>query len=215
MKSERMTWNSVRQLVIRDVKGTLRCKNYFPNVTDLTISCRLNQTSMINNLKSIIPLDRLTKLVFHTYHANSLWLIKLLQQTPTLLTLEIDDVSLSNSFLGTIEEKEDIRLVSRINQVRNLIIHRYQICDMEFLINLFPRLHQLSLPLGPDPQKLLRTLFSNANHRLENLYLLHITNVSENDMTFLKKFIMEEKLLSQYSPAIQYNRLDNNMHFWW
>lgn len=217
MNSEKIMWNSVRQLTILHAEEIIRCKNYFPNVRELIIFDRFpwqSQNLRSDSLNSVIPIGQLTKLVLHSYPDNLFWIIKLLKHTRNLHTLEIDSVSYGTTSLILLRESQAFREASRTNHIRNLIIRPCYIDHIEFLIDLCPRLHQVSLSFG-NSQKLLRILFFNGNHRLNDLYLLQITHVFEERMKDLKTFIMQQRRLDQYSLETQYDQLNRYMYLWW
>lgn len=212
--------NSVRQLEIQNQHAIHCCRNYFPNITELIINYRSNgenQRLYPTSFNSIIPLHQLTKFILRSYSDDFSTIVKLLQYTPNISTLEIDDVSFGSSDLVSIEKSEIFQLVSQTNNIRNMIIHRNQILNIKkFLVNLCPRLYQLSFTYDLDSQLFLQFLSSNDNERLNYLYLLSMTCVPNYEqMRKLKKFIDSKKIFNQYSIQVQYNIFNMNMHLWW
>ncbi|CAF4404420.1 unnamed protein product, partial [Rotaria sordida] len=93
---QRENFKSVKHLYIAH-KIKSYCQNYFSNVNQLTIGYdveMLDDNSFITNLKCMIPLKQLTKLVINIRCFPFEEIIKLLCLTPNLHTLQFDEYSL-------------------------------------------------------------------------------------------------------------------------
>jgi hypothetical protein len=217
LNSKKVIMNSVHQVEIRNEKTMNDCRKYFPNTTQLTIvgSSFEQYTNLLStSLRNIIPLIQLTTFVYRTFKYDFSKIIELFQYTPNIHTFEIGCSSLESSDLVSIQQTDTFRSVSRTNTIRNMIIgYGYTLQEIMFLINLCPRLYQLSIDkFNSDFQTFLRCLLLNDHKKLNYLSLLCITYMFPEETERLKTFIKSEKLLWKYS--VKYDRCNNSMYLW-
>ncbi|CAF1104557.1 unnamed protein product [Rotaria sp. Silwood1] len=198
--------HSVNHLLIQTKKAVINCKNYFPNVTEITLFHNFiyeSKNSLSNQFKKIFPLKQLTKLAIHSNLSCFSKMIELLRYIPYIHTLNMELLSfddpqrsyhLTNSYV--LQQNETFRLVSKINNIQSLtIISSYEMELVQFFVNLCPRLKHLTINrfgwwrLG----QLLQFLLSKTNKNTCHLVSLCIENVSDNDINVIRNFIEAQK----------------------
>jgi len=217
LNTQKILMNSVDQVEIRNRKTIDDCQIYFPNATQLTVvenSSQQNTTALSSSLAKIIPLIQLTKFVYHTLKYDFAKMIELFQYMPNIYTFEIGFTSLMNSDLTSIRQNDTFQLVSQSNKIRKMTItNECALQEIDFLIDLCPRLEQLSFKKSENNfQIFLQHLFSNHQERLRYLLLLYITRIYPQEAEQLQAFVKSEKLLDGCS--IKYDQYNNSLSFW-
>ncbi|CAF4860429.1 unnamed protein product [Rotaria sp. Silwood1] len=143
--------NSVKHLHICSNAISDICINYFPNVTELTItnSFQISVDPVSKTLSRIVALKQITKLVVEPYDFYFEELIDLLRCTSNLYTLKYDLICFHQNTATSIQQKEEFLHLSNINKVKRLDIR--ETCTLEeikMLVNLFPQLQYLQTAHG-------------------------------------------------------------------
>ncbi|CAF1375082.1 unnamed protein product [Rotaria sp. Silwood1] len=212
--------NSVQFVKIEEYEDIINCKYDFPNATELTILyCyeKQNQNFLLTSFNNIIPLKQLTKLVIDSYSNSFIEIIELLLLSPNIHIFQIDLVSLEYSDLISIENSETYQLLSKTNNIIQMIIMLD--CTLEiikFFINLFPRLQYFTMRISNDNIKpVLSLLFSKDNYNTQNLFSLCIKHMSDEEFDILKNFIGLEKLFDVYLTRVKRDMYDDKVYLWW
>ncbi|CAF3840774.1 unnamed protein product [Rotaria sp. Silwood1] len=114
--------NSVKHIHICSKQARNNCINYFPNVTELTIThfFQTSDHSISITLNLMIPLKQLTKLVIESDHFPFDEIVKLLYFTPNLHTLKLDLLRLYETNLKVLYQNEIFQYVLNENHIQNL-----------------------------------------------------------------------------------------------
>jgi len=162
-------------------------------------------------------LKQLTKLVINSYSNSFIEIIELLLLSPNIHIFQIHLVSLQNSDLISIENSETYQLLSKTNNIKQMIIMLD--CTLEitkFFIYLFPRLQYFTMRISNDNIKpVLSLLFSKDNYNTQNLFSLCIKYMSDEEFDILKNFIGLEKLFDVYLTRVKRDIYDDKVYLWW
>jgi len=162
-------------------------------------------------------LKQLTKLVINSYSNSFIEIIELLLLSPNIHIFQIHLVSLENSDLISIENSETYQLLSKTNNIKQMIIMLD--CTLEitkFFINLFPRLQYFTMRISNDNIKpVLSLLFSEDNYNTQNLFSLCIKHMSHEEFDILNNFIGLEKLFDVYLTRVKRDIYDDKVYLWW
>ena len=162
-------------------------------------------------------MKQLTKLFINSYSHSFIEIIELLLLSPNIHIFQIHLVSLENSDLISIENSETYQLLSKTNNIKQMIIMLD--CTLEitkFFINLFPRLQYFTMQISNDNIKpVLSLLFSKDNYNTQNLFSLCIQHMSDEKFDMLKNFIGLEKLFDVYLTRVKRDIYDDKVYLWW
>jgi hypothetical protein len=218
----------VNHLEIRTKKSVINCKNYFSNVTKITLIHNFIHSFSIQ-LNKIIPLNQLTKLIINSNLSCFSKMIELLRYTPNIHTLNIDLLSFHDTQrvyqltnLYVLQQSETFRSVSKTNNIENLkIMSSYTMEVIPFFINLCPRLQHLKTNRSNcNSQHLLQLLLSKTNDITRHLASLCIENVFENEISWVREFLKSQKeftIDSMQLEGLPYNNMYTyyNIYLWW
>ncbi|CAF3834939.1 unnamed protein product [Rotaria sp. Silwood1] len=213
--------NPVQFIKIQEQEEIINCRYYFPNAIELTLSYsyeKKNQNILLTSFNNIIPLKQLTKLVIHICPDRFVEIIELLLLSPNIHTFEIHCVSLKYSDLISIENSETFQLLSKTNNIKEIIIMLD--CTLEitkFFVNLCLRLQYLTMKISNNNnlQLVLSFLFSKNNYITHNLFLLCIKSMSNTEFDILENFIVLQELFDVYLTKTKVNRYYNDVYLWW
>ncbi|CAF1471323.1 unnamed protein product [Rotaria sp. Silwood1] len=215
LENQETNLSSVRHVHISDDEAIINCINHFLNVTDLTlknISARRSD-SFIINLKHIISLKNLTKLIIEDDDYSFERLIELLSLTPNIHILKIQSIILNRKDLLTIQNSENFRLVMNGNTIRSLTVK--QICEIEKIELLFILCSRLQHFTIEEPwtrvDELVRLLLSKNNNNTRHLFSLSISNENKRLPNKLNTLIQAGKLLDNYFIKSDYPKI----YLWW
>ena len=118
--------NAVQSVKIQQQEeDIINCKYDFSNATELTILYYLeknNEDFLLTSFNNIIPLKQLTKLVIEIYADTFIDIIELLLLSPNIHIFQVGRVSFNYSDLITIENSEIFELLSKRNNIKQMII---------------------------------------------------------------------------------------------
>ena len=118
--------NAVQSVKIQQQQeDIINCKYDFSNATELTILYYLeknNEDFLLTSFNNIIPLKQLTKLVIEIYADTFIDIIELLLLSPNIHIFQVGRVSFNYSDLITIENSEIFELLSKRNNIKQMII---------------------------------------------------------------------------------------------
>jgi hypothetical protein len=205
--------NSVHHL--RIVAPISDCVNYFPNVTQLTLYINkygfVSSDSFLASLTRILSLKQLTKLVIKHDFVLFKDVIELLRFMPNIDTFTIAFMSIEQGDYVSIQESENFQLVSNENIITNVTILKecaYE--QIQLLINLFPRMHHLTIKMSvKDIKPITQLLLSRINDHTCRLFSLYIPEANAKQME-LKNIIESEKLFDDCCIRM----MDNALYLW-
>jgi hypothetical protein len=205
--------NSVKQVFIGNKRITSDFINYFPNATELTIQYCFDRFDkpLIPILHRIVPLEQLTKLDIGLVYFPFEQMVELISLTPNLHTLKLHVLSINETCSKLIKQTDIFRYVFKTNKIRNLEFNCPTLKDMQFLVDLFPRLEYLKI--GMDKQtieEILRFLFTNRN-KLSHLFFLCIDRVPKRCLQEFDMLIKKENLLNDYLIKL----IKRELYLWW
>lgn len=183
--------NFARHLTI---EGHLPLKNYsirFPRVTKLTLT---DNSVIIKDLNSMIPLTQITDLEIKTDEFS----IEILHNFPTLQSLTISNIF---SF-----QSKDVEIFRNNNKISKLIIDddEYNLKQIHYLLNLFPYLQILEISINENQYKKILEVLLNQSTNLFSLFLLNINT------KLIEKI---EILLKNKNYTIE--RIHGGLYIWW
>ena len=118
--------NAVQSVKIQQQEeDIINCKYDFSNATELPILYYLeknNEDFLLTSFNNIIPLKQLTKLVIEIYADTFIDIIELLLLSPNIHIFQVGRVSFNYSDLITIENSEIFELLSKRNNIKQMII---------------------------------------------------------------------------------------------
>ena len=118
--------NAVQSVKIQQQEeDIIYCKYDFSNTTELPILYYLeknNEDFLLTSFNNIIPLKQLTKLVIEIYADTFIDIIELLLLSPNIHIFQVGRVSFNYSDLITIENSEIFELLSKRNNIKQMII---------------------------------------------------------------------------------------------
>ncbi|CAF4167669.1 unnamed protein product, partial [Rotaria sordida] len=212
---QRENLKSVKHLTIEH-KTKSNCRNYFSNVNQLTIGYDveiLDDNSFITNLKCMIPLKQLTKLVINIHRFPFEEIIKLLCLTPNLHTLEFDEYSLQEINSNFTKYNILLQDILKKNKIENLVLTG--ICSLNqirFIIDVFSKLKYLKIQIySTNISSIIQYLLSKTHNQAQHLFYLCILCISEVYLEETKDLIKLKNLLDNYS--IEY--INYSLHLWW
>jgi hypothetical protein len=211
--------NSVHSIEIQDKDGMINCKNYFPNITELTLNSSFlngSKTSLLIWLNNIIPLKQITKLSLDLPCNSSSEMIELLHSIPNIHTFKVNSLTFEITDLISIENSEIFQLLSTTNNIKHVII--LSTCGWDvinFFINLCPRLQHLTFDYSKDTfRSLLGFLLSKDNHKTRDLFALTIEDIDDTESCELNTCITAEKVPYVISTKRTLVR-GTDVHLWW
>lgn len=174
--------DSVRYVQIKNISPTDDYSISIPNTTELTIS--YDQTMpprlLLDQIGSIVPLSKLTKLVVNCVNIQVFELMEMLCFVPICDTLALNTFSIiePTSFLLS-TNSFDAHMLRR-NTIKNLTIKSY--CtqqEVEILMQFFPQIQHLSIDVhGNHFSSVLKYLISN-HRNTRNLITLRMISSSD------------------------------------
>ncbi|CAF4041480.1 unnamed protein product, partial [Rotaria sp. Silwood1] len=211
---QRENFKSVKHLYIaRKIKPNRR--NYFSNVNQLTIEYyieTLDHDSFITNLKCMIPLEQLTKLVIKLCHFPFEEIIKLLCSIPNLYTLQFDTYSLREIDSSFTKYNILLQSILKKNKIENLILHG--ICSLNqirFIVYVFSKLKYLKIGINNTKiSSIIQYLLSKTHNQAQHLFYLCISNIPKICLIETKNLIKLENLLDNYSIEF----INEDLHLW-
>jgi hypothetical protein len=208
--------NLVEHVTIKHVGVLKNCLKYFPNATQLTFCKNCidgYDEHLIDSLRRTIPLIRLTTLNMNNIYSELGILINILQLTPNIHTLTWVHIHDSPKDLLSIQDSETFRLVSKQNQIKNIIIkHDYTKKMMEVLINLCPRVQYISF--GYSRRSLDATVYyllSEIKEATSHLFSLCIFSASPKWIGEWEELIKSREVFDDYSTKA----IDGKYYIWW
>ncbi|CAF1017781.1 unnamed protein product [Rotaria sp. Silwood1] len=212
---QRENFKSVKHLYIEH-KTKSNCRNYFSNVNQLTIGYDveiLDDNSFITNLKCMIPLKQLTKLVINIRHFPFEEIIKLLCLTPNLHTIKFDEYSLQEINSNFTKYNILLQDILKKNKIENLVLTgRCSLNQIRFIIYVFSKLKYLKIQItGTKISSIIQYLLSKTHNQAQHLFYLCISCTEEVYLEKIKDLIKLKNLLDNYS--IEY--INYSLHLWW
>ncbi|CAF3988763.1 unnamed protein product, partial [Rotaria sp. Silwood1] len=212
---QRENFKSVKHLYIEH-KTKSNCRNYFSNVNQLTIGYDveiLDDNSFITNLKCMIPLKQLTKLVINIGRFPFEEIIKLLRLTPNLHTIKFDEYSLQEINSNFTKYNILLQDILKKNKIENLVLTgRCSLNQIRFIIYVFSKLKYLKIEItGRKISSIVQYLLSKTHNQAQHLFYLCISCTEEVYLEKIKDLIKLKNLLDSYS--IEY--INYSLHLWW
>ncbi|CAF1281594.1 unnamed protein product [Rotaria sordida] len=206
--------NSVKRLLIRNKRTTSDFVNYFPNATELTISYCFERSDepFIPILHRIVPLEHLTKLHIGLVYFPFEQMVELISLTPNLHTLKLHVLFINETCSKLIKQTDIFRYVLKTNKITNLEFNCPTLKDIQFLVDLFPRLEYIKI--GMDNQRMkeiLRFLFTNISNKLSHLFFLCIDRVPKRYLQEFDMLLKSENLLNDYFIKL----INRQLYLWW
>ncbi|CAF4178641.1 unnamed protein product, partial [Rotaria sordida] len=211
---QRENFKSVKHLYIAG-KIKPNCRNYFSNVNQLTIGYNvemLDDDSFITNLKCMIPLKQLTKLVINLRRFPFEEIIKLLCLTPNLHTLQFDEYSLQEIDSNFTKYKILLQYILKKNKIENLVLTgRCSLNKIRFIVCVFSKLKYLKIGINRKISSIIQYLLSKTHNQAQHLFYLCISTVPKVYLKETKDLIKLENLLDNYSIEF----INEDLHLWW
>ncbi len=184
--------------------------NYFPNATELTIRYSFKTTATVNR---IVPLEKLTKLVIESYDFPLEEIVKLLDFTPNLHTLEFNFLCLYKSNLNFLQTAAIDEYISNRNKIKKLdLCGKFTLEHIQLIVNLFPKLEYLTTGMKKkEIEQIIRFLLSKTNDKTRHLFFLCIPETPKIYLRKLNMLIKSENLLDSY--LIKF--VHHNLYLWW
>ncbi|CAF1389491.1 unnamed protein product, partial [Rotaria sordida] len=188
--------NSINHIHLCCIEALNKYKNYFQNVTDLTVDCKLDSCnrSITTTLNRIIPLPRITKLIIEFRRFSFIQLIELLCLTPNVHTLKLDCISIHDREYTSIEQSQSFQYASKRNIIKNIILN--ETCTLEkvkILVALCPRLEDLNIEIDrKNLASIIRFLLSQTN--AHHLFFVCTSGIPKSCLEEIKTLIKLEKL---------------------
>ncbi|CAF1353483.1 unnamed protein product [Rotaria sordida] len=213
---QRENFKSVKHLTIAS-KIKPNCRNCFSNVNQLTIHYyaeTLDEDSFITNLKSMIPLKQLTKLVIKSCPFPLEEFIKLLCLTPNLYTLQFNTYSLQEIDSNFTKYNTLLQDILKKNKIENLVLTgNCSLNQIRFIIYVFSKLKYLNIQRDSitEISSIIQYLLSKTHNQAQHLFYLCISYFPEVCLKETKDLIKLDNLLDNYS--IEY--ISQRLHLWW
>ncbi|CAF1150383.1 unnamed protein product [Adineta steineri] len=213
---EKLNFDSVHHIDMRNSYPINKFENYFPNATKLTFeySWPSPDYSMEGNLSCIISLEQLTEIVVEASPIHFMQFVKLLSVAVNLHRLKFDYISIDEMNPRTIQEDAIFQLVSKTNVVKNLTLtYDGSLEIVELFFALCPRLQHLEVhyhftDILRSLMGLILSKTNNNNHHLSSLCFRDETGETEENM---KMIIKNDKLLDDYIVEC----IDKKVYIWW
>ncbi|CAF0827653.1 unnamed protein product [Rotaria sp. Silwood1] len=207
--------NSVKHLHICSNAISDICINYFPNVTELTItnSFQISVDPVSKTLSRIVALKQITKLVVEPYDFYFEELIDLLRCTSNLYTLKYDLICFRQNTATSIQQKEEFLHLSNINKVKRLDIRETcTLKEIKMLVNLFPQLQYLQTGMNKkEIKQILTFLLSKTNMKTNQLFFLCIKEIPKMYLRELDMLIKFQNLCRDYFIKF----INSDIYLWW
>ena len=207
-------FDSVRHVYIEERSAVDNCSIYFANATELTICDNIivPHCSIATAFGRILPLSQITKLNIDGGHVHFVDIITVLRFTPKCDRLTLNSLLTDGLDLGLIEFSESFQFVSERNNITKLIIKSAgSLKKVELLVNLCPRLQQLTIEVLEDNfRSVIKYLLSN-NGNMRNLFSLSIRSTGDIWIEKLQNTIEEEGRWDVSVKAIGYFQC----YLWW
>ncbi|CAF1038048.1 unnamed protein product [Rotaria sordida] len=168
---------------------------------------------LTDSLRRTISLIRLTKLNMNNIYSELDILINIIQFTPNIHTLTWIHIKDSPKDLLSIQDSESFQLVSKQNQIKNIIIKGdYTKKMMEVLINLCPQVQYISF--GYSRRSLDATVYyllSEIKETTRHLFSLCIFSASPRWIGEWEDLIQSREVFDNYSTKA----IDGKYYVWW
>ncbi|CAF4495990.1 unnamed protein product [Rotaria sp. Silwood2] len=212
---QRENFKSVKHLYIAPKTNSI-CRKYLSNVNRLIIGYDveiLDDNSFITNLKCMIPLKQLTKLVINIRCFPFEEIIKLLCLTPNLHTLQFHEYSLQEINSNFTKYNILLQDILKKNKIENLVLTgRCSLNQIRFIIYVFSKLKYLKIEINSTKiSSIIQYLLSKTHNQAQHLFYLCISCFEEVYLEETKDLIKLKNLLDNYS--IEY--INYSLHLWW
>ena len=208
--------NSVKKVTIRNQPTKSNPVNYFPNATELNlVYCGHGSSSVepiIPILPRIVPLEQLTKLHIGVAYFPFEEMVELIHFTPNLQTLKLHFLSLNKTCSKLIKQTDMFRYVLKTNKIKTLEYNCPTLENMEFIIDLLPRLEYIKFGMDKQNAKeIIRFLFTNLSTKLNHLFFLCIDRLPKRYFQEFDQIIKSENLLKNYFIKF----INRELYLWW
>ena len=211
------TLNPVQYVHIQSEQSIIDCKYYFPNATELIFErgCSTTRVSIVTILKSIMPLNQLTKLVIDCTYFSIQKVIKILYHTPNTHTLMLKSMACykRRDDYTSIQQSEEFQFVSNKNNIENVTCDTA--CKLEqikLIVALCPRMKYFTINRRTNHiESIIRFLLDKTNPNTRHLCVLGFSRVWNNWCDKLDQLIKSETLLDDYILK----RIKWNLYLWW
>ncbi|CAF4438126.1 unnamed protein product [Rotaria sp. Silwood2] len=215
LHNQNVNLNSVKHIYIYSKKATIKCVNYFPNVTQLTIKHHFKtpDDSITTTLNRMIPLKQLTKLIIETHDFPFDDILKLLCFTSNLYILKVNLSSINEIDPNLVMKNEIFQYLSKTNKIKYL-----ELCDgcslhkIQLIVNLFSQLEYLKTRVDrKEIEQIVSFLLSKTNKKTQHLFFLCILEIPKICLKELKFLIKIENLLNDYFIKF----INRDLYLWW
>jgi len=206
--------NSVHHVIIEDEKVINNCSKCFPNATELTF--QMDLVTIANFFASydfhrMIPVAQLTKLTIKNIW-NADRILNMLLHTPNIHTLVLTMITLYGKDILSIQKRENFRLVSKQNKIKNVTISFYSLSTIKILMKLCSELQHLTLGEYQQPfEGIIPFLLSKADRTTCHLSSLCILKVDAMGIMKLKTLVKLNKCIEDYLLKI----VNDKFYLWW
>ncbi|CAF1392396.1 unnamed protein product [Rotaria magnacalcarata] len=179
------------------------CSIYFPNATELAISDAAFDGSACSLLGNIVCLSKLTKIVIDYKITHFSETMQILNSAYNCQTLVIHFFSVDESQLSFTQTSETFRLLSSRNNIRNLTVK--SLCTLqqvEFLVQLCPRLQHLDIHVSHEDFQSIIKYFLRNYEGIRNLLTLHIKSSEDIWIEKVINTIAEERQVDEISAKV-------------
>jgi hypothetical protein len=208
-------FNSVKHVRIHSKRAITNCVNCFPNATELTVEHCFKSTDdpISKALNGIVPLEKLTNIVFKCYGFSLKQIIKLLRSTPNLNILKLAFLSFNETDSKLIQQSQIFQYVSKTNKITNLDIRTdFTLGKIQLIVSLFPKLECLKIGMKKEEiHQIVRFLISKTNDKTRHLYFLRISRIPKRCLKELNLLIKSENLLDDYYIKF----VNRDLYLWW
>lgn len=190
------------------------CTYNFPRATDVIIEDLIfhQLSAYVPDLERIVSLTNLTCLQVLMFPIPWDELMKILLETPNLVTLVAVFFTISLAGLNTYRESANFRTVASSNIIREFTIGRIRSeTEAEFIRDLFPRLKILNIGrVTHRPTALMRTLLSNRGERACHLHSVSAKIDCARYLNQIPKLTGEGHVFAGFSYKVSSDQL----HLW-
>jgi hypothetical protein len=161
----------------------------------------------------LFPTGQLTKLTISYELTTFREVIKILLETPNVHTLTVACPQLVGKDLGSLQESEAYRLISKQNKIRNMTFTKdYTLKTIQMLVDLFPQLQHLTLSLSQQSlEGTVRFLLSKYNKTPCHVSSLCIFGVDRTWIEKVKLVVESKKHDGDYSLKV----VNQILYLWW
>jgi len=189
-------------------QALINCTDYFPNVTELTLSNSFQEDhcSLSNDLNRVLPLIQLTKLNINSEHFCFTELIELLCFTPNIHTMKIASIRFYSRPSKAYETYN--------NSIRNVTVDKLcTLKEIKLLVHFCSRIECLTINIHvKDFDPIIPFLLTKNNPETRHLFLLCLTNVTNLlSVKILERLIQYRHLLDDYSIELIHSKI----YLWW